>query len=69
MSSMNSLFAEFGVHELRGELRAAGPTSASHKSHTLSSLIRSIDTQNRQRTHRPTLPRQSPIARGYLVWS
>ena len=64
MSSLNSLYAELGVHELRSELRAAGPTSASRKSRTLSSLISSIDTQNRQRTHRPTLPRQSPHSKG-----
>ena len=60
MSGMNSLFAELGVHELRSELRAANPTPA----RTLSFLIHSIDTQNKQRTHRPTLPRQPPHSTG-----
>ena len=47
MSSVNSLFAELGVPELRRELRAADPSPASRKSRALSSLIHSIDTQKR----------------------
>ena len=60
MSSMNDLFAELGVPELRTSLRASDPPSATQKSRTLASLIHMIVTQNRQSTHRPTLPRQSP---------
>ena len=57
---MNDLFAELGVPGLRRSLRAADPSPAIRKSRDLSSIIQLIDTQNRQRAHRPTLPRQPP---------